>query len=107
MTQLKHTPGPFRAEQAVGLYGSKVSFIAQVFSLGRKIASAYGKTAEEANANARLVAAAPDMFAIFENIVKTGAMLEREGIQADYAYEFRQVVFAARAAIAKAKGAQS
>ena len=95
MTQTTHTPGPWRiTTDFIGVYDSEARRIANLDSDG---APDFGE--DETLANARLIAAAPDMLAA---LIDARALLCEilDGVDKD-AYP----VFAATtAAIAKAKG---
>jgi len=97
MTQATHTSGPWRiTTDFIGVYDSEARRIANMDSDG-----APDFDEDETIANARLIAAAPDLLAALENMV------------AQYAYwasqiEMKQIdrdaAAMARAAITKAKG---
>ena len=95
MTQATHTPGPWLAypsnepmQTNVGLPDSAIGH-----------AIAFGNSQEEADANARLIAAAPDLLTALEHLLADAIAL---GIHQS---EYSGVVIEARAAIGKATGA--
>ena len=91
----KHTPGPWTMHPSP--HGAEVRSLAKIAWCGA--AARYGKSgdqiidAAEARANAHLIAAAPDLLAACEALVRSGSF-----------YDLDAKMFAARAAIAKAKG---
>lgn len=90
MTDTQHTPGPWRAEWVPKGQRPWVGRIAE----GRWAALACGKTDEEAEANARLIAAAPELLAALQAVADYWAGGD---VPAD-------IDAAMRAAIAKATG---
>ena len=82
MTQATHTPGPWRVEDGQTIWS------------GEELVGAAGRIGMPMEANARLIAAAPEMLAALEWAVETA---DTEQYDADW-------YAAARAAIAKAKG---
>lgn len=94
----KHTQGPWKVD------GKTELCITDVDDLSRFIGSAsimgsndnYKEVYEEAKANARLMAAAPDLLDALQNMT----LMYCDGFD----YEDDDVVIKARAAIAKAKG---
>ena len=108
MTNTEHTPGPWQVE---GVPKGRRPWVGRIAE-GRWAALACGYTDEEAEANARLIAAAPDLLASLERLVtlmnivgdepfrngvtdSTGSMDEGIVIASKWLHE-------ARAAIAKA-----
>lgn len=98
-----HTPGPWIAEQEVfapgGIVGIYVAqYDARVQEPGGRICQAYGNclvtTDETVRANARLIAAAPDLLAALKAVVESWETGTR----------WRDEMGRARAAIAKAEG---
>jgi hypothetical protein len=93
----KHTPGPWRVE-AVDAEGTLVYH--RVMSAGYRVAGVYtirggrGLSREESDANAHLIAAAPEMLAALEGILNIGHTPDT--------WEVAHRI--GRAAIAKAKG---
>lgn len=98
----KHTPGPWTMHPRFS-DGAEVRSIAQVAWCGA--AAAYGESgnqnidAAEACANARLIAAAPDLLAVCEGLV---AWWKADGISGNATLD--ALSDKARAAVAKAKG---
>ena len=92
----KHTPGPWKANFAIS--GS-----VYIFGGDRNFASVFDEWQDEANqeANASLIAAAPDLLAALQAIVKSLVDQDDEGM-----IEHAQQMIDARAAIAKATGGQ-
>ena len=105
MTMTQHTPGPWSQytgqPRDIGIEYAKGA----VVSANRLTAVAYAETRDECNANARLIAAAPDLLLHLERVTAWLTTLggdksldpEIAGLCDDYADE-------ARAATAKAKG---
>jgi len=101
-TQTQHTPGPWEyvgntppknAREEGYVYGWYVT------CADDRHISVEGRTGDEAEANARLIAAAPDMLEALESLVAT----------IDFVYRVKQegdTMDAARKAIAKATGEQ-
>ena len=100
MTQAKHTQGPWRLNA-----GNET----EIMSARRNVARAHcgamtGIRVDEAEANARLIAAAPDLLAACEEILSETTN-NISGISRDDALSaISNISFYARAAIAKAKG---
>lgn len=94
---MNHTPGPWQ----YSFEGGTVAFIVEADGTTvAKISTTENSTAHSAlPANARLIAAAPDMLEALEAIVKSLADHDDEGM-----IEHAQQMIDARAAIAKAKG---
>lgn len=99
----KHTPGPWWLGRDPSHFGSLTSITGGSDSTGgiRSVAEVGGLDIDEAEANARLIAAAPDLLAIGKRLVsdvcKPGEdMVELQVSRADYE--------AFKAAIAKAGG---
>lgn len=97
----EHTPGPWtidsRATTAIQAGDKHIAMVNFSF-LGRPERDVYG---EEHDANARLIAAAPDMLAALENLVAKYNAMQDGNISAQLT---NGDFFAARAVIAKAKG---
>jgi hypothetical protein len=106
MNESKHTPGPWDWE-ALGQNGHNGLFnLYIVDSTRRKIGTMYGK-GDEREANARLIATAPDMLAALRaNLAFAEHELELREPSADpdYIKYAKEAVETARAAIAKATG---
>jgi len=64
----KHTPGPWKAANADTDASGTFNRILSMSEAEITPARAYGDTEEQRHANARLIAAAPDMLATLENI---------------------------------------
>lgn len=100
--QAKHTPGPWRIARDYSPEHGETPYI--VDGAGKNVAmAAYMPT--EQGANARLIAAAPDLLAALEAAVlwyETAPIAEREAVEVAIEQDFP--VVEARAAIAKAKG---
>lgn len=105
MTKVEHMPGPFTVnamESIVDAHGRKVCHI----GFSRKAGSSMRLTFEEVEANARLMAAAPDLLAALERVAcsaGTAAALLAWTVP-DEAKLFRADEAFARAVIARAKG---
>lgn len=98
-----HTPGPWRADilDSYGRFEIRQSDGGRMFAQGRSWGD--GATAETQEANARLIAAAPDLLAALEAMV-----IANHGLPANPAEEVdlvcRAALEQARAAIARATG---
>lgn len=88
---MPHTPGPWHASDDWRITDQEGILIAQ----GRCSYS----TLNQADANAKLLAAAPDLLTALRNIMELDQVFPRDGSQRDG--EFAQI---ARVAIAKAEG---
>lgn len=93
-TTSKHTPGPWHVD-GDNVFGQCENWF------GYLICEPLGGTPEQAQANAALIAAAPDLLATLEEIVDCHAALTR---QVGHNDDTAVCLVAARAAIAKAKG---
>ena len=99
MSEAKHTPGPWEfgpSHSSTGLAGQLVVRPAGEFPHGEWVADVGSMYDDHREANARLIAAAPDLLAALQKVVNhadagTAAILDR-------------LVEEARAAIAKATG---
>lgn len=100
MSDTKHTPGPWRihkystdlikdAERIVGADGSSV------------VMDVYGKTLENADANAQLIAAAPDLLEVAERLMNLDSFIS---MHVSFREPWENIIKVARAAIAKARG---
>jgi hypothetical protein len=103
-TKTGHTPGPWHVEvckagQSI-ITGLKYedSIIQPLNVLAERHA------AGEKSANAALIAAAPELLAALEAILKECCLMHRYGGSADNTKEANEAEAAGRAAIAKAKG---
>jgi len=107
MTKTKHTPGPWEISpknEAIitGENGDvNIATMWEAFHLDERT----GERVEEAYANARLIAAAPDLLEALENLVFLHTC-EQEGIESGQPTpeEWYTAVNAAEKAIQKAKG---
>ena len=106
----KHTPGPWQAEQA-GMNGKIIEWFVRVDGDDIAIASAIcDRAGNISEANARLIAAAPDLLEALEQTLQLAIDWEDEarGTWQDEALGFLHnddpIIKKARAAIAKAKG---
>lgn len=100
----KHTPGPwdYFVGNANGRGLIRVETAASAATAGVHVASlARGGNSE---ANARLIAAAPELLEALENMVGTGAQFEDYCDDSEHDAESRCVFCIARAAIAKVEG---
>ena len=96
MADTKHTPGPWGPRSLPDMVGTENMLIASVYPM-------HGDAPEECEANALLIAAAPDMLAALQALeecyCEAGTALTR-----DERHRHRQTLMSARAAIAKATG---
>lgn len=94
-----HTPGPWKAVEANTDYSGTFNRILSISDAEIAPARAYGDTEEQRHANARLIAAAPDLLDACKNIVAACELTE------DAYYDAIDTAMnIARAAIAKAEG---
>lgn len=100
-----HTPGPWRIVKSFGhhigpsvLAGGEVQDLVAMISYD---GAPCGDSAET-NANASLIAAAPDLLAALETLLEKAGSFEAGGMK--FKHYFGEAVFNAHAAIAKAKG---
>jgi len=108
----KHTPGPWEASNANGVYANRLMPASAMqrehyskILIADEGADALSK--EERTANARLIAAAPELLALLEHLEDCARLvIERweSGDLADAVNSLRVDAANARAAIAKAKG---
>lgn len=91
MSNLKHTPGPWTAEEFNIYAGEYIAGTSDRFT-----------TVETAHANARLIAAAPDLLEAARWLL--GAVVELDPEPDDVSGELSVGLVAARAAISKAEG---
>ncbi|MBW3095668.1 hypothetical protein [Pseudohoeflea coraliihabitans] len=110
MTESKHTPGPWGAERAAFPVFEAYDFAIRA-SVGHGpvvIGEAFGRATQTvylpAEANARLIAAAPDLLEALEGLLAKYTELVSSGDCGSWDPEKESEVIAARAAIAKAKG---
>ena len=92
----KHTPGPWKAARNSAFWEVVKPWPGQTLEEANdyspSVAHAWGTTEQEAEENARLIAAAPDLLEALQHLMVA------HGEQLDYAFQ------QARAAIAKATG---
>jgi hypothetical protein len=93
----KHTPGPWRTEQAFN--SAQVHIVAAVDGLERSIATDIWCDGDEQEANVNLIVAAPDLLEALEMIVA-----EADSYTARTGKPVYNWLDQARAAIAKARG---
>jgi len=100
----KHTPGPWRGYKDQGVYVGD-GFDHPIFETGCGCCTQTDLT----EANAILIAAAPDLLAALQSMVVAFAPpeFEREGASDEYLMDWFPEWFKARAAIAKATGKQT
>lgn len=112
MSGVKHTPGPWRVEAGTTLiWGNCNPDDHSTRGMGYPIAEARinpsgnwstGPYADEGEANARLIAAAPDLLEALESIVLMQAENRGDGVKTHLALSHLCVT--AQAAIARARG---
>lgn len=78
--KVSHTPGPWKLSQSPvrisKLGGLPFKSIKNTSSIGGKIiANAFGTTREEAQANAKLIAAAPELLEALRHLIDTSDMV--------------------------------
>lgn len=102
----KHTPGPWINCQAVGQRLSSRRIISNSNKISTVVADVpdYGKTsASERHANARLIAAAPDLLEALQSILD---MCNEDSHARDYASRQTEIRGTAIVALRKARGDQ-
>ena len=101
--ETKHTPGPWTAHPIELNHGLPYTPVAASTLIAKAYSTAFGDH-EQSDANARLIAAAPELLEALKGLdeayCRAGADLTR-----DERHEDRLRLIAARAAIAKATGA--
>jgi hypothetical protein len=107
MTEAKHTPGPWHSEPD-GMGDITIASSRDPLAIAAVVNGSFmamGGHAEEFEANARLITAAPDMLAALQALAAKfdpAALVEKDLPHSDLADEMR----AAFAAISKASGSQ-
>ena len=97
----KHTPGPWQVGMAFDNYGETEIAIEHMTPAGNLVVAVALGGLQGQDANASLIAAAPDLLDALKAIVKSLAEQDDEGL-----IEHAQQMIDARAAIAKATGGQ-
>ena len=97
----KHTPGPWKVGMAFDNYGETEIAIEHMTPAGNLVVAVALGGLQGQDANARLIAAAPDLLAALQAIVKSLVDQDDEGM-----IEHAQQMIDARAAIAKSTGGQ-
>lgn len=97
MAEPKWTPGPWRIEERLLVYaGTKWVASAKMYDSET--------TMEEAQANAHLIAAAPDLYRELENLVELAEAAMRAANRDGGEYDIEAELADARAALRKARG---
>ena len=98
----KHTPGPWNVERCTDEWFRETNHGERIVSVNKAtyFVAAVEGYGEESVANARLIAAAPDLLAALQNIMQDASEGGRKGRALDLLP--RSSIEAARAAIAKA-----
>lgn len=100
ITTRGHTPGPWKYEKPFG-----VNIPVREGEAGGQIIRTWLQAHEgEAEANARLIAAAPDLLAALESLFENCSMIHSQWGEGGNAREADQAITNAKAAIAKARG---
>jgi hypothetical protein len=113
MSESKYTPGPWKKEARINsltinvvphrIYGFKARVVGG--GDGQMVAHAFGKTSAEAEANARLIAAAPEMLQKLHNCVSALTFAIAGMDESDpWITKLRATRDGAQAIIAKAEG---
>lgn len=102
MTQAKYTSGPWRFKGFDPEFNTVPVINSGSYDLGVHFLGTHGLTNEEKEANAHLIAAAPDLFDALQNIMNG---ITSGAIKTDYDEVMENAVIRAHKAIAKAKGA--
>ena len=97
---IEHTPGPWEVGSAFDNYGETEIAIERMTPAGNLVVAVALGGLQGQNANAKLIAAAPELLQSLQAIVKSLADQDDEGL-----IEHAQQMIDARAAIAKAIGA--
>lgn len=93
----KHTPGPWTANKVTGL-------VTPTNNPDKDICHAFGqRNLGEGEANARLIAAAPDLLSIVDELLRWAESVEGTSVSAGVVRD-GEIFCAARAAIARATG---
>jgi hypothetical protein len=113
--EAKHTPGPWKAEtlyynlrisaERIPVVGNGEFFIAEMKCDGGSGDNPYAFTLAEAQANAQLIAAAPDLLEALEGLYEHCPMFRREWREGEIDEKANAAMKAGLQAIAKAKGA--
>ena len=104
----KHTPGPWRVEEESGdlfIYAHPYEYdisIGMAFKPVRDLLE--DRTTGEHEANARLIAAAPELLEVLENLVRNIEYLVEDGTLCHEEVNGHMSIIDARAAISKARG---
>lgn len=101
MSEMKHTPGPWKFDPAYATYGRYSRGEPAVIETPRGdiiIDQGVGRGHDEAKANARLIAAAPELYEALKAIFPDDGHNESDGCE-----DHRACLFA-RAALAKVEG---
>ena len=98
-----HTPGPWLAVIESPRYSHGMHYIS-VESSDLFLAKTCGRSLEEAQANARLIAVAPDLLAALKHLIQR--MDDNPEVRAACLDSMPQAVEYARSAISKAEGAK-
>ncbi len=70
MTTPKYTPGPYRIEEITPGY-ARYDIVTTIDGQNYRVANVFGETEDNAKANAALIAAAPDLYALLSEINRT------------------------------------
>jgi len=106
MSRATHTPGPWAVERPYGEPGMYVAapssaLVCKLYPVdGRYVADQL----ESVEANARLIAAAPELLAALRGLFEHCAMVHKQWGEGSNAREAEAAEDAARAALAKAEG---
>lgn len=100
----KHTPGPWKVFNGTDVFPDDGDKEATRYIADCDMASAAFISGEEARANARLIAAAPDLLETLKGMVGMYVELVESGDAGFWDAEKVTEVIAARSAIAKAEG---
>jgi hypothetical protein len=104
MNPLKHTPGPWNVDGDATVYGPRFSIANDKEQIGRfEVADCKGYK-QEREANARLIASAPDLLRALEQLLETAESLN-DWLVSDGSINGEHELFKkVRAIISKAKG---
>jgi len=109
MSGVKHTPGPWTDKGgSAGAVWAGNEFIASVYPNAQPGWDGYGRfdRQDETEANARLIAAAPDLLAVAIKSHEPYESLSEDDIRSLYGPEEAELAMSLRAAIARARGEQ-
>ncbi len=100
----QHTPGPWRVSESDTVVGPSGNVVAECCGYSVQATDAAQRKQGGREANARLIAAAPDLLAALRSLFENCAMIHSQWGDNDNKKEADAAIASARAAIAKAEG---